>query len=263
MSGFNENSVANDRPMGQEEGQQPAANRLAAPITNPEPSVRSTEPGLAWWDAMKYFWKRNASGRGSHLAPQDSYTADVIDRSNVYVERAASDLSTDDLETLDRVNGLVTELVQEFAAIDETEAKAFRRYFLSRAAIARKIAGQTAVSAEHRLINAYDTGKSEADIEAMKADTSSTGYYCADIEKRNSWAHKTCVYEYLSEKQADGDAIPRTPQEFVAKQEKTITRQLYDGAVEQGNKLKRPVQNQPAGQATSGPSREELLAMTA
>ena len=260
---FDQNTVMTERPMGQEEGQQPPADRLAAPATNPQPSVQSTEPGLAWWDAMKYFWKRNARGNGAHLAPQDAYTDSVIDRANVWVEAAAKELSEDDLEKLDRVSGLLTDLIQEFQGLDSSgiEAAAWRRFILNRAAIARKVCGSNAVSAEHRLINARQTGKSDDEIDAMKADTSASGYYCADIEKRNRWADKTCTYEYLSEKLADGDVIPTSNAAFVEKQETAIRRSVYDDAVDHGNKLKRPVQQVDNTQKAF--TREELLAMTA
>ena len=260
---FEENTVMSERPAGQEEGQQLPADRLAAPAINPQPSVQSSEPGLAWWDAMKYFWKKNARGNGAHLAPQDSYTSDVIDRANIYVESAAKQLTEADLAQLDHVSGQFKELIQEFDGLDPSgiESAALRRFILSRAAIARKVCGTNAVSAEHRLINARQTGKSDDEIEAMKADTSSTGYYCADIEKRNRWADKTCTYEFLAEKLADGEVIPNTNAAFVEKQEQTITRSIYDDAVSHGNKLKRPVQQ--ADNTEKVFTREELLAMTA
>ena len=227
--------------------------------TPPEPSVSSGATGLAWWDAMKYYWKQNARGNGSHLAPQESFVADVLDRTDHYMTTIAKSLGEDEYTEFTATAALRRELIQSEDAFDTSgiEGNSVRREVLNRLIIARKICGVSAVSAEHRVVN--ELSRTNGDVEKLKGD--SEGYYQSDVEKRERWGNKAIRLEFIANKIADGEVIPKDPVQLGNLLATRIQRSIYDDAVERGNKLKRPV---PA-QAASGvaPSKAELLALTA
>lgn len=258
---FNENSAMQDVPAGQSEIREtrsPIVSVMDQSNTEtPEPSLPAGATALAWWDDMKYFWKRNASGNGCHLAPQDSYIDDVLVEGDVEIQRAAKEFlneKSDDYERAERVVKLVRELGQELTGFDPSgvEANALIRFFRERSIISRKIAGASAVSANHRLANAAAT---TGDIEAVKA----TDYFKSDIENTERWAYKDCLHEYVCTQLAT--EYPDVIQQFSQQLANGVKRALYDDAVEKGNKLKQPA---PAKQASASKlTAEELRQMRA
>jgi hypothetical protein len=244
--------------------QPPSPELPVAPIqplavgSAPEPSVAAGATGLAWWDGMKYFWKRSASG-GTHLAPQDSYVSDVLDRTDHYMTTIARELGEDDYAEFAATADLRKQMIQNEDAVDTSgvEGNAERRNVLNRLAIARKICGASAVSAEHRVTN--EIGRDNGDVEKLKAD--SEGFFASDVEKRERWGFKAIRLEFVAKAIADGEIIPTDDTAFAQLLAKRIGRSLYDDAVERGNKLKRP--QQQAAASSTKPTREELLAMTA
>ena len=257
MSGFNENSVMTDQPQGGMEIPAAPVQPLATESV-PEPSLPAGAVGLAWWDANKYFWKRSANG-GCHLAPQDSYVADVLDRADHYMMVIAKGLGDADYAAFQEQADTMKTAIQLHDARDTAgvEGNALRRYHLGRLVIARKICGASAVSAEHRVTN--ELSRENGDVEKLKGD--SEGFYASDVEKRESWGDKAIEYEFIVKALADGEVIPTDEAAFSELLAKRIGRSLYDDAVERGNRLKRPAQQQTA--TANKPSREELLALTA
>ena len=262
MSGFNEASAMPEAPTGQSEIQDRAASQLAA-ITPSEPSVQTSAPGLAPWDIEKYYWRQNASGNGAHLAPQDSYLADVLDRCDLYMQSIAKKLSDDDFIAFGVSADLRASVVQDEDALDTSgiEGNDIRRTVLKRLIIARKICGASAVSAEHRVQQAMNAGRSESEIETMKADSSATGWYAADIEKRERWGFKAVRLEFIAKALSDGDVIPNVEAAFAELLAKRIRSGLYDDAVERGNTLKKPTPRAKPGVAVL--TREQKIALTA
>jgi len=257
MSGFNEVSAMPDQQAGGSEIPTAPVQPLATG-TPDQPSVAAGATGLAWWDAMKYYWRKSANG-GSHLAPQDSFVSDVLDRTDHYMTTIAKDLSEDDYAEFDATAKLHQQLIQSEDAVDTSgvEGNAQRRNVLNRLIIARKICGASAVSAEHRVTN--ELSRETGDVEKLKGD--SEGFYASDVEKRERWGFKAIRLEFIAKAIADGEIIPKDDTAFSQLLAKRIGRSLYDDAVERGNKLKRPAQAAVAN--TSKPSREELLALTA
>jgi len=257
MSGFNENSAMPDQQAGGSEIATPPAQPLATG-TPAEPSVAAGATGLAWWDAMKYYWRKSANG-GSHLAPQDSFVSDVLDRTDHYMTTIAKDLGEDDYAEFATTAELHTQLIQAEDAVDTSgiEGNSARRNVLNRLIIARKICGASAVSAEHRVTN--ELSRETGDVEKLKGD--SEGFYASDVEKRERWGFKAIRLEFIAKAIADGEVIPKDDAAFSQLLATRIQRSLYDDAVERGNKLKRPAQAAAAN--TNKPSREELLALTA
>jgi hypothetical protein len=257
MSGFNEESAMRDQLQGASEIPTPPAQPLATG-TPDAPSVVAGATGLAWWDAMKYYWRKSANG-GSHLAPQDSFVSDVLDRTDHYMTTIAKDLGEDDYAEFATFAELITQVIQAEDAVDTSgiEGNAARRNVLNRLIIARKICGASAVSAEHRVTN--ELSRETGDVEKLKGD--SEGFYASDVEKRERWGFKAIRLEFVAKAIADGEVIPTDDAAFSQLLANRIGRSLYDDAVERGNKLKRPAQQQAVN--TSKPSREELLALTA
>lgn len=255
---FNEDSAMREQVQGSLEIPTPPVQPLAT-ISPETPSVPAGATGLAWWDAMKYYWRRSASG-GVHLAPQDSFVNDVLDRTDYYMASIAKhQLGDDDYAEFASTAELRKQLIQAEDAVDTSgiEANSVRREVLNRLIIARKICGASAVSAEHRVTN--ELSRETGDVEKLKAD--SEGYYASDVEKRERWGFKAIRLEFIAKAIADGEVIPTDEAAFAQLLATRIGRSLYDDAVERGNKLKRPAQQQAA--STKKPSREELLAMTA
>ena len=261
MSGFNENSATQEQPQGTDEtstmGTRPMIGSAEA-AAQPEPATPAGTTGLAWWDAMKYYWRKSASG-GYHLAPQDSFVDDVLDRADHYITALANDLGKDDYAEFEAKAELCKESIQSEDAIDTSgvEGNAERRYRLGRLVIARKICGASAVSAEHRVFN--ELSRENGDVEKLKGD--SEGFFASDIEKRERWGFKAIRLEHIVKAMADGDIIPTDATALEQLIATRVQRSLYDDAVERGNKLKRPA---PQATATNNkPTREELLLMTA
>lgn len=262
---FNEDSAMPDLPTGTDETGQISGTRpmigAAEAATLPAPSTPKGTTALAWWDSMKYFWRKSASG-GFHLAPLEDYVADVLDRGDHYISVAAKDFTdknSGDMESAKSELKDVKSIMQTRTAIfqDGIETQALIRTYLQRAVIARKIAGASAVSSEHRV--QFELSKSDGNVDTLKNDAA--GYYASDIEKRDRWAHKACYYEFIASQIADGEVIPTDGKAFAELLAKRIDRSLYDDAVERGNRIKRPNTGQPA--AGKKLSREELLALTA
>ena len=258
---FNENTAMQDQPQGHDETGATATRPMVGSNEAASSPTPSTPPGtiaLAWWDAMKYFWRKSASG-GYHLAPQDDFVSDVLDRSKVYTAKTHDEYSEDDFKALDAELELIQQRIQSRNARNTSgiEGQRILRDELNRTVIALKIAGASAVSAEHRTIN--ELGKPDGNVEAMQSDTN--GYYQADLEKRQRWAEVAVDQYYFITNLADGDVIPKDQAALDELLAKRIRNSLYDDAVERGNRLKRPAPG--TQQSGNKPSREELLAMTA
>lgn len=260
MSGFNEVSAMPDLPQGTDETGASATRPMIGAVASQSetPSVPAGTIALAWWDSMKYYWRKSSTG-GYHLAPQDEFISDVLDRSDHYISAAASKLEKDDFVAYDRFVACKQNEIEELNAMfqDGVEGLSVLRNLLARAVISRKIAGASAVSAEHRVIN--ELNKPDGNVEALKDDAN--GFFQSDCEKRERWAEKASLYEYAVAKLADGDVIPNDAKAFAELLAKRVRNSLYDDAVERGNRLKRPT---PAAQASGDkPSKAELLALTA
>lgn len=270
MSGFNEGSTQPDLPQGVVDAEASDVNAttgeridprpvVTTPAVNPTPSLPTSGPaGLAWWDAMKYFWKRSASG-GYHLAPSEEYVSDVLDRTDYYMTTVAKELGKDDYAEFEATAKLRVKVIAAEDAVDTSgiEGNAARREILNRLIIARKLTGAMAVSAEHRTI--HELSIDNGDVEKMQSDPN--GFYASDLEKRERWGFKACRLEFIAKAIADGEVIPKDETEFATLLATRIGRSLYDDAVERGNKLKRPAQQTTSPEKK--PSREEILAMTA
>lgn len=261
---FNQNSAQSEQTAGQSE-----IREARAPIVSvmdqsntetPEPSVKPGETGLAWWDAMKYYWRQNSSGRGSHLAPQDSYVDDVLSEGDIEIQTAAKDFldeKSDDLRLANEELAAATSILETRTGFDPSgvEANAFARLYRDRAIIARKICGASIVSANHRLQNAAaTTGDTDAVVDS--------DFFKSDIENAKRWAFKACYYEYIVSKLHEvfdmKEVLPKGLAQALAD---GVRRQLYDDAVERGNKLKRPA---PATQPNANKlSAEELRQLRA
>ena len=261
---FEQNSAMPEMPQGHDETGATAPRPMVGSTEASQSETPSTPAGtvaLAWWDASKYFWRRSASG-GYHLAPLDDYVRDVLDRGDHYISDAAKDFSAENSGDLDLANSelaAVKTILESRNAFDSSgiEAQSKLREYINRAVIARKIAGASAVSAEHRVIN--EMSKPDGNVDDLKNDAN--GFYQSDIEKRDRWASKACYYEYIASQLADGEIIPTDGKAFAELLAKRIQRSLYDDAVDRGNRLKRP----PQGTQQTGAklSREERLALTA
>jgi len=270
MSGFNEESSMPDLPQDVVDNTNPEKNVttgelidprpvVVTPAVNPTPSLPTSGPtGLAWWDGMKYYWRKSASG-GYHLAPSEEYVSDVLDRTDYYMTTVAKELGKDDYAEFEATAKLRAKLITAEDAVDTSgiEGNAARREILNRLIIARKLTGASAVSAEHRTI--HELSIDNGDVEKMQNDPS--GFYASDLEKRERWGFKACRLEFIAKAIADGEIIPKDEEQFATLLATRIGRSLYDDAVERGNKLKRPAQQATAGK--DKPSREELLALTA
>lgn len=258
---FNENSAMQDQTAGQSEIREARAGIVSvidqSNTEQSQPSVTSGPTALAWWDDMKFYWRRNASGNGSHLAPQDSYVNDVLVEGDTEIQAAAKDFldeKSGDVEQADRLVVLMTEATQILTGLDPSgvEANALVRFFRDRATIARKITGASAVSANHRLQHAHAT---TGDVEAVK----DTDYFKSDIENCKRWAFKACLHEYIANTFVA--EFPDVLNNFAQRLADGVRRSIYDDAVEKGNKLKRPA---PATQPSENKlSAEELRQMRA
>ena len=267
---FNEDSAVPDLPQGVVDHSAMEKNvttgelidprpAVTTPEVNPSPSLATTGPtGLAWWDAMKSYWKKSANG-GYHLAPSEEYIDDVLDRTDLYMTTIAKELGKDDYAEFQATADLRISTIQQEDAVDTAgvEGNAERRNVLNRLIIARKICGASAVSMEHR--TRHEHSLPNGDVAAMQADKK--GYYASDKEKRERWGFKACRLEYVVKAIADGEIIPKDETQFATLLATRISRSLYDDSVEKGNKLKRP--QQPAADPSKKLSKEELLAMTA
>ena len=256
MSGFNQDSAMRETLQGQ--GEIPVAP--AQPLAAAQPPAANGSMGLAWWDGYKYYWRGNASGNGSHLAPQDSFIDDVIDRTDHYMTTIAKELGEDEYAEFAEVADLRKTLIQSEDAFDTSgiEGNSVRREVLNRLIIARKICGVSAVSAEHRVMN--ELSRETGDVEKLKGDSES--FYASDVEKRERWGQKAVRLEFVAKAIADGEVIPTDEKAFSQLLATRIKRSLYDDAVERGNKLKKPAQKAATGDKAP-PTREELLALTA
>jgi hypothetical protein len=256
---FNEESAQPDLPAGSSELQEvrsPIVSVMDQANTEeiPEPSVPTGATGLAWWDDMKYFWKKSANG-GSHLAPQDSYIDDVLVEGDYEIGLASKDFmdkKSADLAAAKAEAKAAIEIIQTRTGFDQggTETNAFYRNYRDRVIIARKIVGACAVSANHRLQNAEAT---TGDTDAVKETT----YYKSDLESVKRWAFKACYYEFILAQLPENEVIKDLPA-IIAK---GVGRSLYDDAVEKGNKLKRPAPAKVASMKKL--SSEELRLMRA
>lgn len=253
--------------VGMEGDKLPSPELPVAPVlplateTPTEPSVASGATGLAWWNAMKYEWRRSGAGN-NYLAPQAAYVADVLDRAVTYKQMFESELNKDDFADFQELADAVIATIQLHDAHDTAgvEGHAVRRHYLTRLILATKICGASAVSSEHRCIN--EMSRATGDVEKMKADPE--GYFQSDVSKRNQWGAKAVEYAFIVKAIADGEVIPTDANklnELIVKRVSTGKGiGLGDEAYEIGRTLQRPT---PAAATANKPSREELLALTA
>lgn len=239
MNGYNEGSTAHVMPQGHSE-----VEAIRNPITsvmqqtNTEPvneNAQKSDGGmaLAWWDDMKFYWRRSANG-GFHLAPQDSYVEEVLHEADYEISVAAKDFMADNSEDYERAKDelrLAQEILQNRTGFDSSgvESNAFIRQYRDRVIIARKITGASAVSANHRLQHTAAIG---GDVDAIREQD----FFKSDLENARRWAFKACYYEFIATQLADGEVIKDLPQQVVD----GVKRSLYDDAVERGNRLRRP-----------------------
>lgn len=239
---FDENTVQADRPAGGSEvaaEQNPTISVLQQTNTeeNASPSVESSGVSLPWYLDMKYFWKKNRSGNGSHLAPQEVFVNDVItegDRVILLASKDFTDKKSNDMKLVKDELEAAKMIIETRNAFDTSsvEGQNLLRMYLQRVILARKIAGASEVSAQHRVINATFTGQ---DIERVKE----SDYFKSDLENRDRWAFKACYYEFIARELADGDII----KDLSAQITSGVGRLLYDDAIQATNRLRNP---QPA-----------------
>jgi len=259
---FNENAVSRELPVGMGEIAPSELRQVAQGEESSSPSVRTNLPGLAPWDESRFFWRANKNGSGYHLAPQESYVIDVLDRADHHMEKLANKLSDDDFEAFDASVKLLQDRLADETANDTTgiETADVLRQLFTRLMIARKVCGSCAVSAEHRTIR--EANKRDGDVEKMQADTSSTGYYVADVGKREIWGWKAVRLEYMAKAVADGEIIPKDDKLFSQSLATRIANALTDDAIKHGNQLKRPTSSKQSDDATVF-TREQLLLLCA
>jgi hypothetical protein len=186
---------------------------------------------------MKFFWKKNRSGNGSHLAPQETYVNDVLTEGDRVILAAAKDFTaknSNDMKLAGDELAAARSIIETRNAFDTSgvEAGNLLRMYLQRVILARKIAGSSEVSAQHRVINATLTGQ---DVERVKE----SDYFKSDLENRDRWAFKACYYEYLARELADGEIIKDLSAQILT----GVGRLLYDDAIQATNRLRNP---QPA-----------------
>lgn len=231
-------------------------NTESPPEQAPERKYPPGTTALAWWDDMKYYWRRNSNGNGFHLAPQDNYVDDVIVEGDVEISRAAKDFldeKSNDLDLAKAELASVLEIIETRDAFDTSgieSAAVIRSLYRDRIILARKICGATAVSANHRLQNAAATN---GDIQAVQ----DSDMYKNDLENCHRWAFKACYYEWIASQLPKNDVITDLPKMIAA----GVKNALYDDAVDRGNRLKRPA---PASQPNANKlSPEELRQLRA
>jgi hypothetical protein len=236
---FDQDSAVTDQPAG---GSEVAAEQNAVVSvmqqTNTEeiasPSVESSADNLPWYLSMKYFRKQNRSGNGSHLAPQEVYVNDVLaegDRVVLSASKDFMDAKSNDLKLAKDELAAAQSIIETRTAFDTSgvEAQNLLRMYLQRVILARKIAGASEVSAQHRVINATLTGQ---DVDKVKE----SDYFKSDLEARDKWAFKACYYEFLARELADGDIIKDLSAQIIA----GVGRLLYDDSIQATNRLRNP-----------------------
>ena len=236
---FDQDSAQVDSPAGGSEvaaEQNPTVSVLQQSNTeeNASPSVESSAASLPWYLDMKFFWKRNRSGNGSHLAPQETFVNDVIaegDRVIMVASKDFTDAKSNDIKLAKDELGAAKSIIETRNAFDSSgvEGENLLRMYLQRVILARKIAGSSEVSAQHRVINATLTGQ---DIDKLKE----SDYFKSDIENRDRWAFKACYYEFIARKLADGEIIKDLSAQIVS----GVGRLLYDDAIQATNRLRNP-----------------------
>jgi hypothetical protein len=235
---FNEDSAMREEYQGGteiQELQNPIVSvRQQTNTEEPQPSATAGPTNLAWWDDMKYFWKRNSRNNGFHLAPQDSYVDDVLVEGDFEIQLAANhfmEKNSGDLKAAKAEAKAANEIIQVRTGFDTSgvETNDVYRFYRNRAIIARKIVGSSAVSANHRLMHAEASGNNPDDVKK-------TTYFQSDLENCKRWAFKACYYEYIISQLPDHEIIRDLPTILAT----GVGRQLYDDAVEKGNKLKAP-----------------------
>lgn len=260
MEGFQENTAQIDQPAG---GSEVAAEQNAVVSvmdqSNTEkiasPSVESSVASLPWYLDMKYYNRNNKSGNGSHLAPQKVFVDDVIaegDRVILFASKDFTAKNSGDMKLAQNVLACKKSELQDLNAFDTSgvEAANLIRTVLIRVILARKIAGASEVSAQHRVINAMHTGQ---DVDKVKE----SDYFKSDLEARDKWAHKACFYEFIALALKDGEVIKDLPAQIVA----GVGRLLYDDAIQATNRMRNP---QPVSQeAKDGIDMDAIRAATA
>ncbi len=236
---FNEESVMPDAPAGGSEvaaDQNPIVSVMQQTNTeeNASPSVESSVASLPWYLDMKYFWKRNRSGNGSHLAPQQDFVTSVIVEGDRVILSAAKDFTapkSNDIKLAKDELAAAKSIIQTRDAFDTSgvEGQNLRRFYLQRVILARKIAGSSEVSAQHRVINARLTGQDET--RAIESE-----YFKSDLENRDRWAFKACYYEFIARELKDGEIIKDLSAQITA----GVGRLLYDDAIQATNRLRNP-----------------------
>lgn len=239
MEGFEGNTVQAEKPAGGSEvaaDQNPIVSVLQQSNTeeNVSPSVESSAANLPWYLDMKYFWKKNRSGNGSHLAPQETFVNEVLTEGDRVIMAAAKDFTaknSNDIKLAKDELGAAKSIIETRNAFDTSgvEGQNLLRMYLQRVILARKIAGSSEVSAQHRVINATLTGQ---DIDRVK----DSDYFKSDLENRDRWAFKACYYEFIARELQDGDIIKDLSSQIVA----GVGRLLYDDAIQATNRLRNP-----------------------
>jgi hypothetical protein len=242
MEGFNQETAQTDQPAGGSEmaaEQNPIVSVLQQNNTeeNASPSVESSAANLPWYLDMKFFWKKNRSGNGSHLAPQETYVNDVLTEGDRVIISAAKDFAdakSNDMKLAKDELAAARSIIETRDAFDTSgvEGQNLLRMYLQRTILARKIAGSSEVSAQHRVINATLTGQ---DVERVKE----SDYFKSDLENRDRWAFKACYYEFLARELQDGEVIKDLSAQIIT----GVGRLLYDDAIQATNRLRNP---QPA-----------------
>lgn len=260
MEGFQENSSVADQPAGGSEvaaEQNPTVSVLQQSATEEiaSPSVESSAENLPWYLAMKYFWKQNRSGSGAHLAPQDNFINDVVTEGDRVILRASEDFTapkSNDIKLAKDELTAALSMIETRNAFDTSgvEGQNLLRMYLQRVILARKIAGSSEVSAQHRVINATLTAQ---DVDKVKE----SDYFKTDLENRDRWAFKACYYEFIARKLADGEIIKDLSTQIVS----GVGRLLYDDAIQATNRLRSPKPHTPA--AVKGVDMDAIRAATA
>jgi len=222
-------------PKSEAEPDNPVVSAIhqASAEENDSPSVAGSG-ALPWYLDMKYFWKQNKSGNGSHLAPQATFIDDVLTEGDRVVLLAAKDFTdkkSTDLELAKAELKAAQDIIETRKAFDTAGVAAQRiiRNYLKECVLARKIAGASEVSAQHRIINARLTGQDEEKVK-------STDWFKSDLENRDRWAFQACYYEFIASALADGEVIIDLRAQIVS----GVGRLLYDDAIQATNRLRNP-----------------------
>lgn len=173
-------------------------------VTNGDPEHEvGVSGGLPWYVASKFEWRNNKTGPGRHLAPHESYIADVIreglgqqDKFKPTGKKLSSeqDLALTEAATLRSLIETRNEfdVDDDDAAQVKMEAKCILRDLRTRYLLALKIAGSTHVDRMYRIRHFQ---LNDWNVEQLL----NSERFIASANTRDKWARKAFYYNCVIE----------------------------------------------------------------